>query len=582
MIHSIKCDKPTFKNIEFKPGFNVILAERTKESTKKDSRNGLGKSTLIEIIHFCLGGNKGVTLSKPALNNWTFTLDVDLAGKRYSVTRNTSNTNTIIIRGECYDWPIRPEKEKKTGEQIIPVRDWNRLLGILIFGLQQSYEDFKFVPTFRSLISYFIRKNGQSGAFLNPFQQNKAQLEWDKQLNNAFLLGLGWEYASKLQVLKDRVKVLELIKQEAKTGIFSTLIGTIGELEALKVRLESQVRKEEEQLANFRVHPQYNNIVNDANDLTYKIHESVNQNISDKRLLEYYEESLKDEIDAAPESVTNIYQEAGIILPGLVKKRLEDVMAFHKQVVINRKEFLISEIERNKNEIANREQIIHDLSSQRAELMLILQKHGALEEFTKLQNIHQKNVAEFEGVKIRLENLKKFEEGKSTITVEQEILRQQAIADLNERKAQRELAILLFNSNSEALYKAPGTLSIDISKTGYKFDVKIERSGSHGIGNMKIFCYDLMLAQIWSKRAKSPIFIVHDSIIFADVDERQKALALELAARESERLGFQYICTINSDSVPARDFSQDFKFENYIRKTFTDATDDGGLLGIRF
>ena len=582
MIHSITCDKSSFKNIEFKPGFNVILAERTKESTQKDSRNGLGKSTLVEIIHFCLGGNKGVTLSKPALDNWTFTMDVDLAGKRYSVTRNTSNTNKIIINGDCNDWPIKPENDKKTGEQIIPVRDWNRLLGVLIFGLQTSYGDFKYAPTFRSLISYFIRKNGQSGAFLNPFQQYKAQHEWDKQVNNSFLLGLGWEYASKLQVLKDRVKVLDQIKQEAKSGIISTLIGTIGELEALKVRQESHVRKEEEDLANFRVHPQYNIIVAEANDITQKVHDLVNQNINDKRLLEYYEESLKEEIDTAPESVTHIYQEAGITLPGLVKKRLEDVMIFHKQVIINRKEFLIFEIERNKNEIAKREQKIQDISSKRSELMLILQKHGALEEYTQLQNNHQKNVAELEDIRIRLRNLKKFEEGKSAITVEQELLRQQTTIDLNERQSQREQAILLFNSNSEALYKAPGTLSIDISKTGFKFDVKIERSGSHGIGNMKIFCYDLMLAQIWSKRSKSPIFLIHDSIIFADVDERQKALALELADREAKRLGFQYICTMNSDAIPENDFNPEYKFGNYIRKIFTDATEDGGLLGIRF
>ena len=58
MIYSVRCDKPSFKSIKFNPGFNVILAERTKESTIKDSRNGLGKSTLIEIIHFCLGAKK--------------------------------------------------------------------------------------------------------------------------------------------------------------------------------------------------------------------------------------------------------------------------------------------------------------------------------------------------------------------------------------------------------------------------------------------------------------------------------------------------------------------------------------------
>ena len=141
---------------------------------------------------------------------------------------------------------------------------------------------------------------------------------------------------------------------------------------------------------------------------------------------------------------------------------------------------------------------------------------------------------------------------------------------------------MTFNSYSKALYSVPGTLSIDVSKTGYKFNVNIERSGSHGIGNMKIFCYDLMIAKLWAKKARSQIFLVHDSIIFADVDERQKALALQLAEEESKKEGFQYICTMNSDTVPRSDFNKNFDFDKYVRKTFTDAREDGGLLGIRF
>lgn len=582
MIYSVRCDKPSFKSIKFDPGFNVILAERTKESTIKDSRNGLGKSTLIEIIHFCLGAKKGETLSKPELNDWTFTLDLDLAGKKYSVTRNTSATNKIIIDGDCSDWPIKPDVDKKAGRQIMSAKNWKSILGVLMFGLQPFYDELRYVPTFRSLISYVIRRDGQSGAFLNPFQQYKSQLEWDKQVNNTFLLDLGWEYASKWQVIKDRMKVLTQIKQEAQSGLLANLMGTTGETEALKIRLEAQVRQEEEHLNSFKVHPQYSKIEREANELTNKIHKLVNLNISDKRVLEYYEASLKEEVDAKSESVINIYQEAGVILPGSVTKRLEDVLSFHKQVVTNRKDFLTSEMERIKNAIARREQEKQSLSTERVELMQILQKHRALEEYTQLQNNHQKTVAELKDLTIRLENLKKFEQGRSAITVEQELLQQQAGTDLSERKTQKEKAILLFNSNSQSLYDAPGTLSIDISKTGFKFGVKIERSGSHGIGNMKIFCYDLMLAHIWAKTEKNPGFLIHDSILFADVDERQKALALQLAARESERLGFQYICTMNSDSIPRDDFDQDFEFDKYIRKTFTDATEDGGLLGIRF
>ena len=146
----------------------------------------------------------------------------------------------------------------------------------------------------------------------------------------------------------------------------------------------------------------------------------------------------------------------------------------------------------------------------------------------------------------------------------------------------KEKAINLFNSNSQVLYESHGILSIDISPNGYLFNVDIEREGSHGIGNMKIFCYDLMLAQLWADREISPGFLIHDSLLFADVDERQIALALELAANEFEDKGIQYICTMNSDNIPHNDFSEDFNLRDFVSVTLTDSTEDGCLFGIRF
>ncbi|MDP3758262.1 MAG: DUF2326 domain-containing protein, partial [Candidatus Daviesbacteria bacterium] len=350
------------------------------------------------------------------------------------------------------------------------------------------------------MISYFVRKNGQSGAFLNPFQQYKNQLEWDIQIANSYLLGLGWEYASKWQVLKDREKILAQIKQEATTGIISNMMGNVGELEALKIRLEAQIRQEKEQLDSFKVHPQYKQLEDDANNITRLIHDYVNKNIDDKRLLEHYEASLKEEVDAKPEQVAKVYQEAGLVFPKTVSKKIDEVLEFHKKVVTNRKDFLSSEIETIKQNLAIREEDIGKQTSKRSELMQTLRTHGALQEYIQLQTNHQTIVAELKDASLRLENLRKFEQGKSSIAVEQGLLQQQANNDLKERKIQKEVAILTFNSYSKALYELPGTLSINVSKTGFKFNVSIERSGSYGIGNMKIFCYDLMLAKLWANK----------------------------------------------------------------------------------
>lgn len=582
MIRSISCDKESFKSIEFKPGFNVILAERTKEATSRDSRNGLGKSTLIEIIHFCLGGDKGETLSKSQLDNWTFTMEFDLRDRVIAATRNTKDSNKIWIEGDTSSWPLKPTIDKKTGKLLLTVKAWKETLGTLMFEVQPIYDEFKYIPTFRSLISYFVRRNGRRGGFLTPFQQNKSQSEWDRQVNNAFLLGLGWEFASRWQKLKDKKKLIEQIGREANTGLLTEFMGSLGQLESTKIRLTDQVNKERTHLDNFRVHPQYAQLEAELNDITRIMHKNVNFNLSDGKLLESYEDSLRSEVDANPDKIKSVYEEVGLILPNDVQKRLEDVLTFHKQIVLNRRIFLAAEIEGIKRTISERLRENENLDTKKSELMLVLKTHGALEEWTQLQTLHQLTISQLKDVTNRIDNLKMLEQGKSAINIELELLFQQAKADLGDRNKQKEKAVLTFNNFSNVLYSAPGNLSVDVSKTGFKFDVKIERSGSQGIGNMEIFCYDLTLARLWAQKRKGLYFVVHDSSLFADVDERQKALALLLSRQEAENMSYQYICLLNSDALPIRDLPASFNLHEHVILTLTDETEDGGLLGIRF
>ena len=90
MIVAVRCNMPSFRAVEFDQGFNVVLADRTKESISTDSRNGLGKTTLIEIIHFCLGshtrGNQGLVATH--LKGWSFSLEMRIDGREFIVTRS--------------------------------------------------------------------------------------------------------------------------------------------------------------------------------------------------------------------------------------------------------------------------------------------------------------------------------------------------------------------------------------------------------------------------------------------------------------------------------------------------------------
>ena len=584
MIKAVRCDRESFREVRFKPGFNVVLAERVKEATDRDSRNGVGKTTLIEIIHFCLGAstrkNKGLRVKE--LENWTFILDLDIKEKEYSIYRNTLDFSRIKVEGDVSAWPVKPTFDQEEQKYILNVKDWNILLGYLIFGIPIEEAAKKYSPTFRSQISYFMRKG--VGAFQLPFKHCSQQTEWDIQVNNAFLLGLNWEYASEFQVLKDKERTLNELKKAASDGMLSGYVGSIGELEAERVRLEDEIFQLDEQLRTFKVHPQYFKIQEEANGLTKEIHDIRNSCTINKQLLSMYKESVIREKDVSIDMVKQVYEESGFLFPDKLLKKLNDVSDFHKKIIENRKDYLKTETDRINREIREQESKIKKLDEKRAELMEILESHGALEEHTKLQQRGTKLKQQLEEVRNRKENLKKFEEGKSALKITREELFQNTRRDYQERLPYVENALKSFNRNSENLYNEPGILSINVTEAGYKYDVEIKRARSEGIGYMKIFCYDLTLIQLLSGMNDKWESLIHDSTIFNGVDERQIAKALELPASEAEKQGFQYICALNSDTIPYDDFSESFKseFKKHVIITFTDATDNGGLLGIRY
>jgi uncharacterized protein YydD (DUF2326 family) len=580
MISSVRSNMPSFKAVEFTPGFNVILADRTKESTRRDSRNGLGKTTLFEVVHFCLGAgtrrNRGLLVAP--LKGWTFTLELQIEDRSLAVTRSTDQPSRVQLQGDVDD--LTDVGERQLDGLAVRIPDWNTFLGEQLFGFSLEEPPPKYPPTFRSLFSYLVRRDRD--AFSSPFIHHRVQREWDKQVNNAFLLDLAWQHAGELQQLKDNESALNELRRAARDGLLQGLIGNLGNLEAERTRLDSEIRQRSDNLRNFRVHAEYAEIEQDANLLTSRIQQMSNANIADGRLLDLYQSSLEDDQDPGTDDLLELYQEVGVTMPDIVRRRLEEVQDFHRQIVSNRRAYLQSEIQRIESNISQRRLELQSDMERRAQLFSVLRTHGALQEFTALEELHLGLVSRRNDVDNRISNLQRFEQGRSEVRVKRELLLQTARRDFDERREARTTAISIFNTYSQALYSAPGDLVVNVADTGFSFDVDIMRSGSQGINNMKIFCYDLMLAQLWAAKYSSPRLLMHDSTIFDGVDERQVAQSLELAQREADNNGFQYVCALNSDTLPSGEFSPTFNLQSFVRRRLTDESEEGGLLGIRY
>jgi uncharacterized protein YydD (DUF2326 family) len=582
MIRSITANKPTFKTVHFEPGFNAILADTTSVSTDQDTRNGLGKSSLIDVIHFCLGSDtaRDKSLASDQLSDWEFTIELEFKTGIITATRGMENPSVITFEGHTDEWPIKPKEAKDKKSQTLKVTEWRAVLGFLMFGLHDDDLLTKYNPSFRSLIPYFMRRGVD--AYSTPFEHFRKQGTWSTQVNNGFLLGLNWKQAAKRELLRDKKGSIDKLRSGLKAGFLSQYLGKVGELEAEQVSLKDQIEDNRLGLETFQVHPQYAKLEQWANDLTKDINRLRNQRVKLARRKSYYQESFEKEDGADNAEVQELYELAGIELPTMVVKRLEDVQKFHASIVSNRESFLSTEIDDLQKQIDTRSVWIDEKSKKRAELMETLKSHGPWEDYQMMTEAQAELVGKLEALSSRIETIKEIQNGTSNHKIEKEHLLQEMRQDYDDRKEIRRRAVSAFNANSQALYNSPGKLVIDVSENGFEFDIDIERSNSSGIGAMKVMCYDLVLAELWANKEAASGVLIHDSLIFDPVDERQRASSIELAASKSKQLGFQYICTLNSDMVPYGKFSKDFTFDNYVRLRLTDDVIEGSLMGIRF
>ena len=398
----------------------------------------------------------------------------------------------------------------------------------------------------------------------------------------AYLLGMNWEYAGRWQRLKDQEDGIKAIQKAIKTGAMEGAIGSIGELETQYIQLEQQVITARRALYTFKVHPQYESLQQDADRLTSEVHDLANRNVAYRRRLTRYQESIKEEKPPRATSLEQLYEESGLVFPDAVKRSLDQARTFHNEIVSNRREFLEAEVRHLQQVINKRDSKIKVLTERRAEVLQVLQTHGALQEMTQLQQKFVELQGSLERAQVRLREMKKLKTTKRDVKATKEELVRIAEQDHEERRDFWSAAVRLFNEHSQVLYKSPGKLVIDVDDTGYRYQVDIERSGSEGIEKMKVFCFDLSVLRLQMQARKGVDFLVHDTLMYDSVDTRQRALALEHAHDVTTALGGQYICTINSDMVPSEDFSEGFDFNRYVRLTLSDARPSGSLLGIRF
>ena len=583
ILHELTANKSSFHPIRFKEGLNVILADTSDASKDNDTRNGVGKTSLIEILAFCLGGAaiKGKGIVQDALQSWIFTLEMTIKDSRVKITRSVANPATIRVSGDISAWNIKPDHtEILTGEHVYGISRWQNLLGWALFGFDYVFHGKNDVPVPSGMLSCFLRV-GQR-AYQNVDSHNLHRTDGKERTNLAYLLGLDWEFIGRIKELRNDLRRSCSAKKIVEDGAFPGASGDIEKIRLERSKIHEEISELEHALASYDFSPQYERLEEEVNNLTKETLSLSNRIATEKRRSSIFRTAIQEEQDVSRGTIENLYRETGLVFPEDLRRTLDEVLEFHQQIVLNRRAFLGDEIERMHGVIQDLTKARDEKSKTKGEKTTQL---AAQDRFGDLRN-RQERLSELKSQEKRhdewISDLEGLDRKIKELGIEIKAARSTAKADFEERKGILARVHQDFEAFTRYLYGKAGTLNIVPENDEYSISVDMEKGGSEGVRMMGIFCFDLALLKNQSRFHREISFLVHDTPIFDAVDGRQRALAIELAAREAESIHGQYICTMNSDKVPQKEFPSGFDFDASVVLRLSDAKTADSLLGIHF
>ena len=423
MIRRLFASDRRFRELQFSAGLNVLLADRDPAASDKDTRNGSGKTSLVHLIHFLLGGNAGSNsiFRNEVLAPWTFGMEFDVAGSRVTVSRTGEHHGKVNVTGLDDD---ADNVTMKPGE-------WSDLLGERWYGLAREDS----LPSTRSLLSYAVR-NAESGGLQSPFKQHYQQTPGDWQTAATYLLDLDWRLARKWQEVRDLEAGVKALRKVLRASGQQTALGSVAELRTELALIDGHIAQLRQRADDFRVIDSFRDLEVEANELTQQIGAYRDEVSMDRLLLQELKTTHEREQPPDGEAVAAVYEALGLELGNVVRRRFEEVERFHTSVVENRRIHLAREIAEVEQRISEAESSQEQLDGRRRQILAMLRSGGVMDELTSLQEELARETSRAQVFRERFEVADRLEADKGKARKEKQDLLATLRQDHREREAQ--------------------------------------------------------------------------------------------------------------------------------------------------
>jgi uncharacterized protein YydD (DUF2326 family) len=563
-------NRKSFKPVRFNEvGLSLIVGRHANPESEAatSTYNGVGKSLIVTLIHFCLGGNRNSQIEEH-LSDWQFNLVFLQKDVRYEVSRTVGESRVSL------------------NDESMPLAEYKRRLDAMgIIDLPETKVPF---ATLKSLLSFFIRPR-RSSYVSYAFPESQWKL-YQSILCQSFLLGLDYQLVVRKHDLKKQLdeQLGQADKYSKDSDLRQFYIGDRN-AEVELAEIEREISELEGRLRQFEVASDYTDRKQSADQLHDVQLSLSNDIVAHKNLIADIELALEVRPDISSEQLISLYEEAKLSFPSAVIKRLSDVEDFYRKLGENRRRRLLDEqrsLEASSIDLRLR---LKEIEAQLDAELKYLNAHSALDEYTEnnryLSELHAKKgkIQDY----LRLLGMYTDQVQETRLEMGQDNLRTSRY--LKQVKPELDKLMSLFRKYAQALYgPVPSGLTVSNNdgenKVRFDIDAHIPYDQADGINQGKIFCFDMLLLVLQKRHSMK--FVFHDNRLFADMDPHQRLALFKLADEVCKEFGFQYIASVNYDvieSVQAQagdDF--DAIFVEPVILELTDAPNGTGkLLGIQ-
>lgn len=583
-----------FEPIEFVHGLNVVMAEiRLPENRDKDTHN-LGKSTLGRLLDFGFLAKRDPNFflfkHQELFHKFIFFLEVELEDASFVTIRRGVEEATKISfkRHEAGHQDFSMLPLDRWDHQDVPLERARDLLdGMLDWRSIKPW-------AFRKGLGYLLRSQDD---FRDVFHLRKfaaAHSDWKPFL--AHILGFDAQLITKHYEKENQLTEKQATAQTIKSELGGS-IEDISKIEGILLIKQRDAEKKQKLLDAFDFRAQDKGhsklLVDDIDERIAVLNAerySLNQN--KKKILSSLEE---DQLLFNPDEAERLFEEAGVLFKGQIKKDFVQLIAFNRAITDERRGYLQEEHAEVEVELKRVNTELNLLGKKRSEMLSFLSNTDIFGKYKQVSDevvTLRADITSLERQRGFLHRLQELRTEVRALTEERGHLQTQIEADVERQNSDGSSLFssirLFFNEIVEEVIDRKALLSVAPNQLGHlEFKAEIlDESGNSTSADLghtyrKLLCIAFDLAVLRAHMdGKFPHFVYHDGV-FESLDDRKKENLLAVIRRYAE-LGLQPVITLIDSDLPARKGTDESVFNtDEVIVTLHDEGEQGRLFKMR-